>query len=83
MIHRLSEQWFLPVAGLPVAWNVESGSSHPVTVAVIDTGYDLNHPELKSRFLPGFDFCKKSEVVQVENENGQLESKLICNGVGR
>ena len=77
---RLSEQWSLPVAGLPVAWSVETGSTHPVTVAVIDTGYDLNHPELKSRFLPGYDFCKKSEVVKVENEDGQLESKLICNG---
>jgi serine protease len=77
---RLAEQWFLPVAGLPVAWSVETGKTHQVTVAVIDTGYDLSHPELKTRFLPGFDFCKESRVVEVKDENGQKENRLMCTG---
>jgi serine protease len=77
---RLVEQWALSVTGLPVAWSVETGNTFPVTVAVIDTGYDLSHPDLKAQFLPGFDFCKESQVVQVKNDAGTLETKLICNG---
>jgi serine protease len=55
----VGEQWALAVAGLPVAWQVETGSSNPVTVAVLDTGFDLDHEDLAGRFLPGYDFCSK------------------------
>jgi serine protease len=54
---NITEQWALSVAGLPVAWQVETGTSNPVTVAVLDTGFDLNHEDLTGRFLPGYDFC--------------------------
>jgi serine protease len=53
----LQEQFALSMAGLPVAWNLETGSSNDVTVAVLDTGFDLNHEDLAGRFLPGYDFC--------------------------
>ncbi len=58
---NISEQWALAVAGLPVAWQVETGSSNPVTVAVLDTGFDLNHEDLSGRFLAGYDFCSKTK----------------------
>jgi subtilisin family serine protease len=59
----VNEQWALAVTGLPVAWQVETGSSNPVTVAVLDTGFDLDHEDLAGRFLPGYDFCAKLETV--------------------
>jgi subtilisin family serine protease len=58
---NISEQWALSVAGLPVGWQVETGSSNPVTVAVLDTGFDLNHEDLTGRFWPGYDFCGKTQ----------------------
>jgi subtilisin family serine protease len=40
------------------AWDIEQGSSNPVTVAIIDTGCDFTHPDLASKLLPnGYNFC--------------------------
>lgn len=38
-------QWALPKIGSPAAWDLTTGSSD-VLVATLDTGIDLNHPDL-------------------------------------
>ena len=53
----LNRQWALAAAGVPVAWQVETGTGNRVVVAVLDSGFDLNHEDLTRRFLPGIDFC--------------------------
>ncbi|WP_299425677.1 S8 family peptidase [uncultured Meiothermus sp.] len=51
-----SRQWHYPAMNLPQAWDIEQGQSNPVTVAVIDTGQLLQHPDFdRNRILPGFD----------------------------
>ncbi len=55
----LNEQWAAAAAGLPVAWAQETGAGSPVVVAVIDSGFDLQHQDLAPRLLPGYDFCSK------------------------
>ena len=51
----LEEQWNLLDFGLPQAWNVETGQSN-VTIAVLDSGVDLSHEDLRGRFVQGCDF---------------------------
>lgn len=50
-------QWNLPMMNLPLAWDTTTGSS-TVTVAVIDTGVLLQHPDLAGKTVPGHDFIR-------------------------
>jgi serine protease len=52
---QYDEQWTLSSFGLPEAWAVERGSAQ-VTVAILDTAFDLDHPDLAARFDEGYDF---------------------------
>ncbi len=51
----LTDQWNLAGFGVPEAWGRGPGR-HEVVVAVIDSGIDVDHPELAAAVLPGFNF---------------------------
>lgn len=64
----LPEQWALHNIGqfgndmdvdmdIPQAWTIETGSSE-VIVAIVDTGSAWNHPDLRFRLTPGFNFAE-------------------------
>lgn len=40
-------QWFLERIGAPTAWNVSGGGNEEIVVAVLDSGVDIDHPDLK------------------------------------
>ena len=42
---------------MPAAWGIARGSAK-VVVAVLDSGALFGHPELKGRYLPGYDFVR-------------------------
>ncbi len=48
---RYSSQYFHTDMNVPTAWNTTTGSPG-VIVAVIDTGADVSHPDLKDRLSP-------------------------------
>jgi len=39
-------QWAIPKISAPAAWDIATGQSDKIVVAVIDTGIDYNHPDL-------------------------------------
>lgn len=45
-------QWNLPQIETEAGWNISKGSDQ-ITVAVVDTGVDLNHPDLKNQLVSG------------------------------
>src|SRR3989344_1792014 len=54
-------QWHLQKILAPIVWNHTKGSSN-VTVAILDTGINYNHPDLAGRVLKG------SDIVNSDND---------------
>jgi thermitase len=53
----LKEQWHLAKINAEKAWTKAGNrGSKNITVAVIDTGVDYNHPSLAANMVPGYDF---------------------------
>ncbi|MHB1127163.1 MAG: S8 family serine peptidase [Bacillota bacterium] len=50
----------LELINLPQAWEIERGRE-TVTVALLDTGVDLNHPDLKGRLVQGWDYINQDD----------------------
>jgi thermitase len=67
----------------PEAWTVTRGAG--VTVAVVDTGADLGHPDLAAHLHPGYDFVDNDSNPTDANGHGTHVAGTIAaadNGVG-
>ncbi len=53
----------------PQGWDLQTGS-HLVTIAIVDSGVDLTHPELAPKILPGYDFVNGDSIPQDDNGHG-------------
>jgi type VII secretion-associated serine protease mycosin len=74
-----ASQWGLPRIGAPAAWETTRGSSS-VVVAVVDTGVDLDHPDLASRIdvADGYDFVGHSTVANDDNGHGTHVAGIVA-----
>ncbi|MGQ9926783.1 MAG: S8 family serine peptidase [Chloroflexaceae bacterium] len=61
-------QWAPAAINLPAAHTITRGAG--IVVAVLDTGIDPNHPALRSRLLPGFDFVDFDNDPREEGRYG-------------
>jgi subtilisin family serine protease len=66
----------LRVAGFPTAWDVTQGSSK-IVVAVLDTGVDAKHPDLRGALIPGWDFIDNDADPSDEHGHGTAVAGVI------
>src|SRR5207248_1570267 len=71
------DQWGLRQLGLPVAWDLTRGASS-VVVAVIDTGIDGNHPDLRGAVLRGLDVMNGGTDTADDEGHGTAVAGIIA-----
>ncbi|MEH7095211.1 S8 family peptidase [Neobacillus vireti] len=80
-----SYQWNLPAIGTERGWNLSRGSKK-VKIAVVDTGVDLDHPDLARRLTTGYNAIDNSSKPDDDNGHGSHVAGIIAadtnNGVG-
>jgi serine protease len=79
-----SAQWGLAAINAPQAWAKSTGRG--VIVAVIDTGIDLTHPDLRHKLVRGANFVTPGTAPQDDNGHGSHVAGIIAastnNGIG-
>ena len=70
-------QWGLRRIGLPGAWDRTRGGPG-VVVAVLDTGVDANHPDLRGAVLPGFDVVGNTTTTTDAEGHGTSVAGIIA-----
>lgn len=68
--------WGLEVFGIPAVWKSSRGKG--AKVAVLDTGVDLNHPDLQGQILDAKDFTGSPSGPQDVNGHGTHCSGIIA-----
>ncbi|MFJ5121426.1 type VII secretion-associated serine protease mycosin [Kitasatospora sp. NPDC088548] len=75
------QQWHLDVMKAPDMWKTSKGQG--VTVAVIDSGFKLDHPDLAGQFLPGKDFSGLPGGIGDDKTGHGTQMASIIAGTGR
>lgn len=68
--------WNITAFDLPSAWNKTRGEG--VKIAVLDTGCDLDHPDLNDNLLPGKNFINIKQQPWDDNQHGTHVSGIIA-----
>ncbi len=62
-------QWAPQIMTAPHAWDIHTGSNN-ITLAILDSGIDLDHPDLQANIVPGFDFINNDSVADDDLGHG-------------
>ena len=81
----LSRQAYLDLIGAKKAWNTVHDQTD-ITIALVDTGVDFNHPDLKNILLGGVNLLEPSQRPQDDNGHGTNVAGVLAasgnNGAG-
>jgi Subtilase family len=72
-----SQQWGPQRVRAPAAWEATRGSGS-VVVAVLDTGVDAAHPDLRGALVPGFDVVNNDTNPTDDNGHGTAAAGVVA-----
>ncbi|WP_231687915.1 S8 family peptidase [Bacillus sp. FJAT-27251] len=70
-------QWNLPAIGTEDGWGISRGDED-IIIAVIDTGVDLDHPDLKNRLVDGYNVMNDNDEPDDDNGHGTHVAGIIA-----
>ena len=72
-------QWYLEAINMPQLWQQPVINAKRPVVAIVDTGVDINHPELKDNIAEGgFDFVTDTTIIFDANGHGTHCAGLVA-----
>jgi len=77
-------QWGMVKIQSPQAWDVTTGSSS-INIAILDTGVDLDHPDLVSKIINSVDFSNSGTADDVYGHGTHvagIAAAMTNNGIG-
>ena len=66
----VSKQWYLDAYGVTNLWNKPIINPERPIIAIIDTGVDTTHPDLKDNCIEGYDFVNNTSYVIDDKMHG-------------
>jgi thermitase len=70
-------QWNLPAIGTEDGWGITRGDED-IIIAVIDTGVDVHHPDLKNRLVDGYNTITDRNEPDDDNGHGTHVAGIIA-----
>jgi thermitase len=77
LLYQEHYQWNLPAIRTEVGWDVTRGKED-ITIAIVDTGVDLNHPDLKGRITEGYNVIEDNNYPDDDNGHGTHVAGIIA-----
>ena len=77
LLYQENYQWNLPVIGTEQGWNVTRGNED-IEIAIVDTGVDLDHPELRNRLVKGYNVIDEKYEPDDDNGHGTHVAGIIA-----
>ncbi len=77
LLYQENYQWNLPAIGTEEGWNITKGKEQ-IEIAIIDTGVDLDHPELSKRIVPGYNVINEKREPDDDNGHGTHVAGIIA-----
>jgi len=80
-----ASEWHLQKIAAPTAWNTTAGSA-TIIVAILDTGCDPTHPDLKANYVAGWNFYDNTsdthDVFGHGTATAGTAAAAVNNGIG-
>ena len=81
----VDQQWYLGAYGVKDLWDEPIINPERPVIAIIDTGVDTQHPDLKDNCIEGYDFVNNTSNVIDDNMHGTHVAGIAAacnNGIG-
>ena len=72
-----SQSTYLQAMNLPDAWNTTTGNESMI-MAIVDSGVQINHPDLSGRLVPGWDFVNNDSDPSDDFGHGTMVAGIAA-----